>query len=355
MPGTRILVLVDDKGWISFDGVTYDLDKEFLDRIQRSIYADRVCALVTLLRDKGYTLTTLGESQVKDKAVLGVKVQSEGKPDVSLYFDKTTGLLFKSAVRLMDPNQGREALQEVYYHDYKRYDAAEPDERALKAGKVATDDKGLVKFLRDRILDDNERVRIKDLIARLGHRAFAERQKAMAALKECGFKAAGLLREALLDPDRDLELTRRAKQCLEHVTQGSDAALSAAAVRLLALRRPAGAVEALLDFYPSAPDEVVQREVQGALAALAQEGGKPHPVLAKALKDPNPQRRAAAAAALGQDGGAFLKRGWRRVPVADVLMATRSELYREGQHVMDLATVEIHYFNRLDDSLFTRP
>ncbi|MCI0460735.1 MAG: hypothetical protein L0Z62_27605 [Gemmataceae bacterium] len=353
VPGTRVLVLVDDKGWISFDGVTYDLDKEFLARIHRSIYADRVCALVTLLRDKGYTLTVLGESQIKDKAVLGVKVQSEGKPDVSLYFDKTTGLLFKSAVRMMDPNLGREALQEVYYYDYKRYDAAEPDERALNAAKVTTDGKGLIEFLRRRTPDEAEQVRIKDLIIKLGNRSFAVRQKATAALKECGIKAAGLLREALRNAD--LEVKRRAQQCLDHVTQGPDTGLSAAAVRLLALSRPAGAVEVLLAYHPCAPDETTQREVQGALAALAQEGGKPNPVLAKALKDPNPQRRAVAAAALGQDGGAFLKQGWRRVPVADVLMATRSELYRDGQHMMDLATTELHYFNRLDDSLFTRP
>jgi hypothetical protein len=347
-----MLVLDGDKGWLNFDGATYDFDKERLDRVQKSIYTDRVCALVTLLKDKGYTLTALGESQVKGKAVLGVKVQSEGKPDVSLHFDKETGLLFKSASRVMDLEREREVLQEVYYFDYKVYDPVGPDEQALKAAKVATDSKGLVEFLRRQTPDAAEQGRLKDLIVQLGHKSFAVRQKATAALKEAGIKAAPLLRAATRDPDQ--EVSRRAQQCLEHVTQ-THPALSAAAVRLLALRRPAGAAEALLDYYAWAPDEAVQREVQAALAALATAKGKPRAALEQALKDRNPQRRAAALAALGQDGGAYLKQGWRRVYVEPVLLATRSELFRDGRHVMNLETTEAHYYNRLDDSLFTRP
>src|SRR4051794_34743989 len=70
-PASRVLVLDGKKGWISYDGSTHDLDADFLDRLEKSIYADRVCGLVTLVRDKGYTLSALGESQVKGKPALG--------------------------------------------------------------------------------------------------------------------------------------------------------------------------------------------------------------------------------------------------------------------------------------------
>lgn len=353
VPQTRVLVLDGDKGWISYDGATYDLDKDFLDRVQKSIYADRVCGLVTLVKDKGYTLAPLGESQVKGKPVLGVSVQKAGKQEVKLYFDKTTGLLIKSANQVVDPNREREVLQEVYYEDYRVYDPAEADEQALRAAKIGTDGKELVAFVRRALPDAAEQTRIKDLLVKLGHKSFAVRQKATEALKECGIKAAGLLRTMLRDSDR--EVARRAEQCLEHVTKGAETRLTAAVVRLLALRRPPGTAEVLLDYFAWAPDEAMQREVQGALAALATDGGKPNPVLEKALKDPNPLRRTAATAALGRDGGVYLKQGWRRVPVEGVRLSMRSALYRDGQHFMDLECTEIHYFNRLDDSMFARP
>ena len=40
---------------------------------------------------------------------------------------------------------------------------------------------------------------------------------------------------------------------------------------------------------------------------LAQDGGKPHPVLERALQDKESSRGKIAAALLGRDGGAYLK------------------------------------------------
>ncbi len=349
---TRTLVMVgDDKGWISYDGVTYDLDAAFLDRIRKSAYADRVCSLVTLVKDKGYTLTSLGESQVKGTACHGLKVQKEGKPDVSLWFDRETGLLAKSANRVMDPNLNREVLQEVYHLDYRVLDPAEVDVQILKGAKVAVDGPALLDFLRRQTPDEKEQVRLKDLVIKLGHKSFSVRQRATAALKAAGVKAAALLRDALRDADR--EVARRAEQCLEHINQ--EQTLAASVVRLVALRRPAGAAEVLLDYAPWAPDETVTREVKGALAAVAGAPDKQDPVLVKALKDRDAKRRAFAEAALGKDGGAYLKQGWRRLAIEGLRLSMRSSLYRDGQLFMDLETTETHYFNRLEDSLFTRP
>jgi hypothetical protein len=98
----------------------------------------------------------------------------------------------------------------------------------------------------------------------------------------------------------------------------------------------------------------VAREVQGALVTLAADP-REKAALEKALTDRDGQRRATATAALGKDGGKFLEQPWRRLPVSGVRLPMRSALYREGQHFMDLETTEVHFYNRLDDSLFTRP
>jgi hypothetical protein len=352
-PATRLLVLDGKKGWINYDGATFDLDAAFLDRLEKSVYADRVCGLVTLVKDKGYTLSGLGESQVKGRPAFGVRVQSEGKPDVLLYFDKESGLLVKSSNRVMDVNLNREVNQEVYYFDYRVFDPGAADEQSLRAAKVGSDGPSLLDFLRKRIPAEGDQVKIKDLVIKLGNRSFSVRQKATAELKQMGLKAAPLLRQAARDGDA--EMARRAAQCLQELVGGPDQALTAAVARLIALRRPAGAAEVLLDYFPWAPDEAVAREVQGALAEIADAADKQDPVLVRAQKDRDPQRRAAAVAALGQDGGAYRKQGWRRVFVEGVRVSTRSALYRDGEHFMDLETTEAHFYNRLDDSLFTRP
>jgi hypothetical protein len=350
---TRMLVLNGEQGWISYDGAAFDLDAAMLDRLTKAIYADRVCGLITLVKDKGYTLSTLGEAQVKDKPGLGVKVQSEGKPDVLLYFDKQSGLLVKSSNKVKDVSTDREVLQEIHYLDYRLRDPAAAEEEALRAAKVGTDGPALLELLRRRIPAEQEQTKIKELIIQLGHRAFSVRQKATAELQKLGLKAAGPLAHAARDPDA--EVSRRARQCLAQLAEHPDVPVAAAAVRLIALRKPAGASAVLLDYFRWAPSEAVTREVQGALAAVAKQGGKRDPVLVKALKDRDPLRKAAAAAALGEDGGAYLKQPWRRVFPEPILVPMRSELHRDGTLSMTLETVEVHYFNRLDDSLFARP
>jgi hypothetical protein len=353
-PSTRVLVFDGSTGWRGFDGATYDLKGADRERLDKSIYADRVCGLVTLMKDKGYTLSTLGEEQVKGKPALGVKVQSEGKPDVLLYFDKQSGLLVKSSNRMMDPDEDREVHLEFYYSDFRLLDPAAADEQTLRAAKLSTEAPALLEFLRKRVPSEEEQLTIRDRIVKLGHRSFGVRQRATAELKQMGLRAAAPLRQAARD--KDAEVARRARQCLEQLASDPDLTRAAAAVRLLAVRRPAGAAEALLDYGPWAPDEVVAREVRGALAALVDEGGKRNPALLAALKDRDPWRRGAAAAALGQDGGAYLKQGWRRVFVTGLRVPMRVAMHRDGKPAMDLETTEVQFYNRLDDGLFsTKP
>jgi HEAT repeat protein len=150
-------------------------------------------------------------------------------------------------------------------------------------------------------LTQANRARIKDLIGRLEHSSYKERKKATAELAALGPVAAPLLREAIRGSG-NLELRHRGEKLLEGMGDNADAAVPAAAVRLLVLHRRAGTVTVLLAFLPWAEDYGVSEEVSEALAAVALVRGKPDPVLIAALAAPEPLRRAAAAEALCRAG-----------------------------------------------------
>ena len=74
--------------------------------------------------------------------------------------------------------------------------------------------------------------------------------------------------------------------------------MSAAAARLLASRKPAGAVEALFAYLPTAQCMGIVNEVRDVLITLAPADGKLVNALVKGLQDPVPLRRATAAEVL---------------------------------------------------------
>jgi HEAT repeat protein len=176
------------------------------------------------------------------------------------------------------------------------------DEKVLQAAKVAADGPSLLQFLGKRTVTDADRERIAGLVRQLGDSAFAARQKASEGLVACGPPALGPLRRAL-EAD-DVEVRHRARDCIEAIEQGPGAALAGSVVRLVRARQPAGACPALLAFLPFADDDGVEHEVLAALAALGVRDGKLDPALAAALRDPDPQRRAAAALVAGRSGEA---------------------------------------------------
>ena len=108
-----------------------------------------------------------------------------------------------------------------------------------------------------------------------------------------------MLRDALRDSE--LEVSRRAQRCIQRIEEEPANRLPAAALRLLALRKPAGAAETLLAFVPFAEDDSID-EVKSALTALAVRDGKPDPALLRALSSSHRGVRGAAAEALAHAG-----------------------------------------------------
>jgi hypothetical protein len=117
--GVFTLALNGDKGWVQDGGEIRDMSGEEVKVQQEGLYASWVSSLLPL-KDKKFKLATVGESKVNGSAVVGVRVSSEGRRDVNLYFDKTNYLLLKVEHRAIASEQGgKEVNQETVFTDYK--------------------------------------------------------------------------------------------------------------------------------------------------------------------------------------------------------------------------------------------
>lgn len=116
-------VVFDGKqGWRKINDNVDDMSEEEVAEQKLSQHANAVTQLAPLLKDPGYTFTSLGEGKVEGKAVVGVRVAKKDQRDVSLWFDKETGLLAKSETRAKDVMQNMEFAQETIYGNYKTID-----------------------------------------------------------------------------------------------------------------------------------------------------------------------------------------------------------------------------------------
>jgi hypothetical protein len=239
------------------------------------------------------------------------------------------------------------------FRDYRAVEWCRADEMTLRKAKAPTDGPALLAFLRRQVPDSAQAAELRRRIGELGDRSFKVREKATRELRALGGAAVPALREAAKSDDP--ETARRARSLLRPANGPSPAALAEAALHLIAYRRPAGAVAALLDFLPAADGEAARRNVLTALAAVARRDGKPDPDLLRALDGPEPGRTAAAAA-LGRDGGAFARLPGRRLYPPGVTVAHRVEYWTNGEkgaqkHDFTLELLDMRLFNRHDDTL----
>jgi hypothetical protein len=174
------------------------------------------------------------------------------------------------------------------------------DEMVLKTGKVGTDGPALLDYLRKQMKARPKATQIQALIRNLGNFSYDVREEASDSLVRLGVVARTALEKAR--DDRDVEIARRAEQCLARITGSGGQNLDGAVIRLLAARKPDKAAEGVLGYLPFAITPVVADEAQDALTALALRDGKPENVLVTALTDTDPVKRSAAAIALCRAG-----------------------------------------------------
>ena len=81
------------------------------------------------------------------------------------------------------------------------------------------------------------------MIRQLGDPSFEAREKALTELQSRGVPAVALLRQAVDNPIRRSAIA--CGDCLEFIEKDKSASLSPATIHLVALRKPAGALEVL--------------------------------------------------------------------------------------------------------------
>jgi hypothetical protein len=135
------LVVAGDKGWSKANDRTTELPKGLAPGLLRIFRTGRLMHTLPLLKDKRFTLSPLGELKIGDKDAIGVRVAEKNFPDVSLYFDKKTGLPLKAEVRATELDGDPERSYEFFFSDYKDFDGIKHPGKIVvhREGKKAVD------------------------------------------------------------------------------------------------------------------------------------------------------------------------------------------------------------------------
>jgi HEAT repeat protein len=166
-----------------------------------------------------------------------------------------------------------------------------------------TEAPGLLDELKKRTRPEVDLGKVQALVQKLGANTFEARETAQKDLVALGVPILPLLRQVYREPP-DLEVRARLRACIETIEADNEKAKQeylprfSALARLVALRKPPGAADAILAYLPSQDEDGLREEFQNALAAVAFTNGKANPVLLKALSDSSATRRIAAARAL---------------------------------------------------------
>lgn len=186
------------------------------------------------------------------------------------------------------------------------------------------DGKGLLEYLRNRTLKENELNQLDHWIQQFGADSFEERLRAVKEVERYGAAAIGRLKATLKHTDPEVRYrAQQALQRLETIPQGQ---VLAAVVRALQQQKPPGTVPALLEFLPSATDDdnVLSVIRQALISLAATPDGQAEPALVAALQDRHPIRRSMAMIALIEGGPAN-----RRIRLPDAYPQVRDAVRRE--------------------------
>ena len=113
-----------DKSW-RFDprlNKTEEGKKEETALVRQFLTTLRAAASPMSINGKDMQLAHGGESKVNDVEAVILRISQKDQPDISMFYDKKTGLPLKAETRLKEPNQGTEANFEFFFSDFKEVD-----------------------------------------------------------------------------------------------------------------------------------------------------------------------------------------------------------------------------------------
>jgi hypothetical protein len=133
---TVVNIFDRDKGWLKTGNDTKEMDKDQINEAREKGHAAWVASLVPL-KDKGYSLSLVGEDKVGDKPVTTIRVSHKDRRDVTLYFDQKSHMLLKSESRVKDDATGQEVTEETLYKDYNDKGLKQPKKLTInRDGKL---------------------------------------------------------------------------------------------------------------------------------------------------------------------------------------------------------------------------
>jgi outer membrane lipoprotein-sorting protein len=113
-----------DKSW-RFDprlNKTEEGKKEETALVRQFLMTLRAAASPASISGKDLQLAHGGEAKVNDAEAVILRISQKDQPDISLFYDKKTGLPLKAETRLKEPNGRTEANFEFFFSDFKEID-----------------------------------------------------------------------------------------------------------------------------------------------------------------------------------------------------------------------------------------
>jgi hypothetical protein len=116
--GKIVVVINGDKGWAKKGDQANEAEEGLVPALKHGFYTMRLPHLLPQLKDPAFTLSPQGEQKVDDKDAVGITIAHKDHQDVTLLFDKETGLPVKSQCRITEPG-GQEIGVEFLYSDFQ--------------------------------------------------------------------------------------------------------------------------------------------------------------------------------------------------------------------------------------------
>jgi len=205
-----------------------------------------------------------------------------------------------------------------------------PEGLLQKAG-IGTDTKSLIAYLDSFAGKDEDLIRLPQWIMRLESDSFEQREEASRKLVGLGPAALAALRP--LRRAKDIELSRRANDCVAKIDAAHSLRNQAAAIELLRRRTDSAVLAALVQFAPYAPDEETQDEVWFGAYDIVKANPKLCGQLIEHVKDKLPTRRGLAGCLVGRLGNPAERESMRpllRDPDPTVRLRAAQGLFAAG-------------------------
>jgi hypothetical protein len=123
---TVTTIVNGDKVSINANGTEIEINDDIKKALKDALEMMKAARLVSLLKDKEYQLSVIGESKVEGKPAVGIHIEAKGKKDINLFFNKETGLLAKVEFRSVSPATQKEVTEERIILEYQQKDKNSP-------------------------------------------------------------------------------------------------------------------------------------------------------------------------------------------------------------------------------------